>query len=279
LYPEIREPYRGVFESIVRGIEEEGSVEVDVRVLQSGTDREELDDWLTRNRAEAVVALGRKGLAAIQHLPAEYRRVVGAVVVRPEPDLEGFWGISLTPAPDQLFKRLKVMTPGVKRVLVVYNPEENQWLIDRARRSALDLGLELDAVAAANLREAATVYRRLLPELSGPEDAIWLPQDRQTVDERAILPLILEEAWNGNIVLFSSSPKHVKRGALFSLYPDYEAMGRSLGNLAAASAITEPRIEPLSDLNIAVNTRTAEHLGIEFSNRDRRGFGLMYPAR
>lgn len=278
VYPEIREPYRAIFESIVRGIEQENLGEVNVRVLQADTKPEELDRWLTESRAETVVALGRKGLAAVQHLRAGYRRVVGAVLLKPEPSLQGFWGISLTPAPEQLFKRLNSLAPGVRRVLVVYNPSNNQWLIDRARGSAVNLGLDLKAVPAADLREAATVYRRLLPEMSGPGDAIWLLQDRQTVDERAILPLMLEAAWNGDIVLFSSNPGHVKRGALFSLYPNHQAMGRSLGSLAAATVTTKPHIDPLRDLQTAVNIRTAEHLGIEFSNRDLRDFGLVFPA-
>ena len=278
IYPEIREPYRSIFESIVRGIEQEDVGDVEVRLLKSGADARALDAWLAKTRAQAVVALGRTGLTAVQTLPEEYKRIVGAVLVKPSADLQGIWGISLTPDPDRLFRQLKEMANGVERVFVVYNPDENQWLVDRAQESAAVLGLELNAVPASDLREAAAVYRRLLPTLSGPKDAIWLPQDRQTVDDRAILPLILEKAWNGHIVLFSSSPGHVKRGALFSMYPDHEAMGRRLGDLVVRNSAAAPSVDPLRDLKVAVNKRTAEHLGITFSSRDLRKFGLVFPA-
>jgi putative tryptophan/tyrosine transport system substrate-binding protein len=92
------------------------------------------------------------------------------------------------------------------------------------------------------------------------------------------LPLILKEAWDKNLTVFSSSPNHVKRGALFSLYPDNVAMGRRLAAMARNDAgAPKEAIVPLRDLQTAVNLRTADHLGLDLSRRDRSQYSLTYP--
>ena len=99
------------------------------------------------------------------------------------------------------------------------------------------------------------------------------------MDERAILPLTLRESWNRNIAVFSSNPSHVPRGVLFSLYPDNRAMGRTLAAMAVEEGNGAASIEPLGDLRVAVNLRTAEHLGLDLSSRQRREFDLVFPPQ
>ena len=73
----------------------------------------------------------------------------------------------------------------------------------------------------------------------------------------------------------------MRKGALFSLYPDNVGMGRSLAALALQQMQGGPNktasIKPLRDLLLAVNLRTAEHLGLQFSNQTQREFGLVFP--
>jgi putative ABC transport system substrate-binding protein len=113
-------------------------------------------------------------------------------------------------------------------------------------------------------------------------EALWVPQDESVLDENSLLPVLLKEAWDRNLVLFSSTPEYVKKGALFSLYPDNTGMGRSLAALALQQA-QEPRpkgsaLLPLRDLLIAVNLRTAEHLGLRFPGQEMRKFDLVFPT-
>jgi putative ABC transport system substrate-binding protein len=84
-------------------------------------------------------------------------------------------------------------------------------------------------------------------------------------------------------VVFSSSVAHVGRGVLFSLYPDNVALGRTL----AASALTRlaangppPRIvTPLQAVRVAVNVRTARHLGLAISRTEQQSFDLVFPQQ
>ena len=102
------------------------------------------------------------------------------------------------------------------------------------------------------------------------------------MNDRVILPMILEQAWEKQVVVFSSNPSHVNKGALFALYPDNEGMGRTLGaladNILAKKRPASPGLLPLRDLLTATNLRTAEHLGIQYTQAQREEFSLVFPS-
>jgi len=282
LYPEIREPYRSVFSRITDGIRKQSRIRVETYALRDELDVSNLQAWLQSERSKVIIALGHRGLKAAQRLENSPPVVVGAVLLPPGASKNGISGVSLTPDPGMLFARLKSMQPQVKRVTVVYDPQRNEGLIRLAKTAAKAQGLELVALKAANLSEAAPIYREILRNRKSGSDAIWLPQDPNTVDDRIILPLILKEAWNSKLVVFSSNPAHIKRGVLFALYPDNFALGRSLARLALAqlnnNAHPGPGIATLKDLLIAVNLRTADHLELKITSQQRREFDLTFPA-
>ncbi len=279
LYPDIREPYRGIFANIVAGVRDSGVGTVEEFILRERTEVGTLDHWLESEAIDVLIALGRRGLDAAREQSSAVPVIAGAVLVGRGPETRGFRGVSLSPDPSRLLETLRGLAPGVRRVSVVFNPDTNQWLIDRAHEAAKALELEFRPYPAADLRAAAERYRMIFDAATLGEDAIWLPQDAATVDERAILPLILRESWNRNIAVLSSNPSHVPRGVLFSLYPDNRAMGESLAKLAIDRGNGVDSIEPLRDLRVAVNLRTAEHLGLEFSQRRRHHFDLVFPPQ
>ncbi len=282
LYPEIREPYRSVFSRITDGIRKQSRIRVETYQLREELDVNNLQAWLQSEHSKVIIALGHRGLKAAQRLENKPPVVVGAVLLPPGARKNGVSGISLTPDPGMLFARLKSLQPQVRRVTVIYDPGRNEGLIRLARTAAKAQGLELVTIKAANLSEAAPIYREILSNRKSGTDAIWLPQDPNTVDDRIILPLILKEAWNNKLVVFSSNPAHVKRGVLFALYPDNFALGRSLARLALSqlnhNAHPGPGIATLKDLLVAVNLRTADHLELKITSQQRREFDLTFPA-
>lgn len=280
LYPELREPFRGVFLEIVGGIE--AGLKNPVKSFTLAEDDDALKSQLLQERIQVAITLGRSGLLVARRLADTLPVVVGATFISPDTENRGLAGITLAPAPDALFDRLKKLAPEIKRVSVVYEPRTKTWEIDQARRAAKEHGLTLNALSAEDLRSSAMHYRTVLDETRENGSAIWLLQDDAAMDERALLPMILKEAWDNNLVVFSSNPDHVRKGALFSLYPDNAGMGRSLAAMARrrlqAGASGGAEIEPLKDLLLAVNLRTAEHLGLRFDSQDRRQFDLVFPA-
>lgn len=282
LYPDVREPYKSVFMEILSGIEGGTTRPIKPYALPQTFVPDEVRGWLRAERVGAVIALGTTGLKAARDLDGKFLVIGGAALLSPADDDKVAAGISLAADPDVMFSFLASLVPRARRVFVVYDPEQNGWLIDLARRGAARRGLTLVAFEAKDIREAAIRYRAILKEMRSGTDALWLPIDTTTVDDRITLPVALEAAWDRDLVVFSSNPAHAQRGALFSVYPDQYELGRHLANLlreTEQNGVASPTgVAPLTDLRLAVNLRTASHLGLRFTPKQRESFGLVFPG-
>jgi len=280
LYPEVRAPYDRIFNDIVKGIKQGSNTPVATYALKVGDDQQKVSDWLQQTGLTTVISLGSRGKAIAGSLPADFNVIVGASILSDDNAAQGHIGISLSPAPGKMFAKLKELAPSVKTVNVIYHPQTNEWLVALAKRKAVEHNLQLVATPATDVREAAKIYKKLLAKNVRGESAIWLLQGDPTLDERGLLPTILSQAWNKSHVVFSSNPSHVKRGALFSLFPDNIRMGVSLSDKALQAIQGKDRdIEPLEDLLVAVNIRTAEHLALKISRAQARKFNLVFPVK
>lgn len=280
IYPDIGEPYRSVFTRIIEGIEEQTRSRVPSFAVGANPNLQEIAAELRRQEIRVVIALGRNGLKFSSGLDRAIGVVAGGVLSIPEGDARNVSVLSLAPDPGLLFARLQTFMPATKRILVVYDPRQNAWLIRLAREAAAARGLELVAYEADDLKSALRIYQDIFAAADPRKDALWLPQDSSTVDEAAVLPLVLQEAWTRNLVFFSSSVSHVRRGALFSLYPNNVEIGRHLANSAqsylSTGSITRG-VTPLKAVLLAVNVRTAGHLGINLAGK--QNFDLVFPEQ
>lgn len=266
LYPDIGEPYRQIFTEIISGIEDKVGAPVANYPVRADTNISVLKTSLSLQNTKVVIALGRQGMNTAEELHNSIKVVVGGVLSVPEDGLHGQPVISLTPDPALLFSRMKGLMPSVKRVYVVYNPNFNGWLMKLARDAAHAQGLELVAYEAQDLRKAVGYYQEIFSRADSHSDVLWLPQDSTTVEESSILPLVLQESWNNNLAVFSSNFGYVRRGVLFSLYPDNVGLGKSLAGLAQDILVSgeygKHGLMPLRNVQSAVNARTAKHLGL-----------------
>lgn len=278
LFPDIGEPFRKVFAEIIEGVEDNTRLRAHAYPVSANQDGAELAGALKRNGTRVVIALGRQGLKAAAVVEAPAGVVVSGVSSVPEGERN--LGICLTPDPALLFAQLKTLLPTTRRVLVVYNPQHSDWIVRLAREAAKSAGLELAAYEARDLASAARLYETVFAAADARHDALWLPIDPTTVDEATILPIVLREAWNRSVPVFSSSFLHVKRGALFALYPNNVELGRSLGALAATLLAGESPargVTPLRDVHTALNLRTASHIGLVIAPQVQRRFTFLYP--
>ncbi|MES2125723.1 MAG: ABC transporter substrate binding protein [Pseudomonadota bacterium] len=278
LFPDIGEPFRRQFTEIIDGIEDQTRLRVRGYPISPNQDIGELSTSLKRSGTRVVIALGRQGFKAAGSLDAPMGIVVSGMSSVPDGDRQ--IGICLTPDPSLLFSQLKALLPAARRVIVVYNPQNNDWLIKIAREAARAQGLELLAYEARDLASAARAYEAAFATADSHHDALWLPTDPTTVDESTILPLVLRESWNRNVPFFSSSLLHVRRGALFALYPNNLELGRNLANMALGMLAGENQrkgVVPLREVRTALNTRTASHFGLNIGTRAQRAFDYLYP--
>lgn len=283
IYPEVREPYLGIFQEIIRGIEAELKQPAKPYVIQEGEDTPAaMAARLKAEQIDVAICLGQAGFMAAKTLSEALPVVVGAAFVSPNQETHGLAGISLTPDPEVLFSWLRKLVPEAREVTVIYDPKQKAWEIKQAQHAAGELGLTLNALQAEDLRRSALLFRDVLVEIKSDSVSIWLPENNAVMDSTALLPMVLKEAWDKQFVVFSSSIDHVRKGALFSLYPDNFSMGRSLAVMARNQAQTPSSrstatIQPLRDLFIAVNLRTAEHLGLDLASNAKHKFDLTFP--
>lgn len=279
IFPDIGEPYRSIFIKIIDGIEE--SMRARVTTLPVGANRtaQDVAEELRRKDIKVVIALGRQGLKATSGLDREIGIVASGVLTAPPEEGRSMPVFSLAPDPVLLFGRLKGLLPSVRRIHVVYESRQSSWLINLARDAARGQGLELATYEVADLKGAVRQYQDIFTAIDPRREAIWLPQDATTTDEATVLPLVLQEAWTRNIPVFSSSVAHVRRGALFALYPNSTELGRNLASSAMgylSGAGRRSGTLPLRDVLAAVNLRTAGHLGLETMAR-QQNFDLVFP--
>lgn len=267
VYPQIGEPYRSAFAAIVRGIEERTASRIVRLPLAGEAAPDSLTEELRSRQVRALIALGRSGLKAASTLEPKLPLIAAGVLSVPESEGQVGTVVSLAPDPHILFARLKAFVPQARRVIVVYNPRQNDWLIRLAREAARHHGLELLALESEDLKVSLKRYQELMGQVNVRRDALWLPQDAAAVDESAVLPWLLRTAWDEGLPVFSSNVAHVRRGALFALYPDNIELGRHLGTTAMSalsSGAPPPRgLQALRQVLTAVNVRTARHLGLD----------------
>ncbi len=281
IYPDIGEPYRSIFTQIIDGIESKAKGRVTHFVVGANSNEGDLNGSLQLKDAKVVIALGRQGAKAASSLDNKIGVVVGGVLSASENGSHDRQVNSLSPDPSLLFARLKTMMPRAKRVFTVYDPRQNAWLIELAKEGARTQGLELVTYQAQDLRSAILAYQEIFATTDPSRDALWLPQDSTTVEDSAVLPMVLKDSWNRNLAVFSSSFGHVKRGVLFSLYPNNVELGRHLAD-SALSFLASGKNEtsgmvPLREVLMAINLRTAQHLGIN-TGRPLR-FDMAFPEQ
>jgi putative ABC transport system substrate-binding protein len=281
IYPDIGEPYRSVFEQIISGIEDKAKSRVAKFAVGQGMDVAALKDSLRQQNTKVVIALGYQGMKAAILLDRDMGVVVGGIIAPPENELRGAPLNSLSPDPALMFMHLKALMPAARRVLVVYDPRQNGWLIRLARDAARVQGLELVTYEAQDLRIAVRTYQDIFASADTRKDALWLLQDSISAENGTVLPLVLQEAWSRNLTVFSSSFGHVKRGALFSLYPDNVEMGRHLAGTAleylASGDYDMHGVILLHEVLVAINLRTADHLGLKPNKKLE--FGMIFPEQ
>lgn len=284
IYPDTEEPaYRIVFRSLVDGIKQRVPED---RLQIHSVDPErpqpaELKQWLGARLPKAVITLGRKAFEDYQSSGYPILATSGAIDLSPSLNPNAH-GISLSVDPDILLETLEKTTPTIRRVFVVFNPEKDQWLIERAKTSATQRGLELVPMAASDLATATKTYWDIFKCVEPDRDALWLPLDSKLLDDENVLPFVLEQSWYRRFVVISNSLAHAKLGALIAVYPDNEHLGQHLAERALRSiaepGVPKPDIEPLREVKRAINKRFADHFGIDLQGELRTYFDTVFKS-
>lgn len=273
VYPEVRQPFLKVYETIARGAAKGYGAEAKEIKLGKKQDAQTIARQVN---GSAVIALGGRAVSEMAGLELDKTLVVGAV----SREIDQVFGLSMIPDAFVVADKLRNLAPSTRRVFVVVKPGKNIAQLATAQLALNQMGIQLMIEEAEGVREAANRYRALTDTLVAG-DAVWvMPGDRFV--NNALLAILLQAAWKSDFVVFSSNPTHVKRGALFSVYPDNFEMGVRLGEIArdvANGVSLEAKMEPLRSLFVTVNERTSNHLGIIITDDMKEHIDLILPAR
>ncbi len=166
------------------------------------------------------------------------------------------------PTPEDLFRDLKRILPGINRIGTVYDPRHTTFLVAEGAKAAQALNLELTALEVSSLGDAI----RGLDQLATRVDALWMLPDR-TVLGRQSLEHMLLISFRNHIPLLAISEKYVRQGAFMTLKVDYTEIGKQSAHVAHKlinGTLPQGQDAVFARNNVLViNLKTAERLGID----------------
>ena len=158
-------PYRETLKGF-QGYLRDNGTQIDYVILQVGKDDKEagkLAEKFVQQDARLIYCLGIQACRLVQQA-GEQRPVVASMVLTAEsiPTEPQSTGVFLNYLPQTQLQWLKKLFPQLRRVGVIYNPEQNQALIDKASASARQLGLELVTAPIDTPKELPAALKNLL---------------------------------------------------------------------------------------------------------------------
>lgn len=157
------------------------------------------------------------------------------------------------------------LNPNVKKIGILYNPSEQNSLVQIAeiQKRAKEKKLEVVLQGITNFGELAQATKNLLTQV----DALYLPTDNLVVSG---MQLITSEAINAKKIVVVSENSSVEIGALFTMGIDYYELGKRTGQMAVdilnGKPVSQVPFETSKQLKLYVNKKTAKALEIDINN-------------
>ena len=276
IYPEVREPFASIFESMLEGIYEVHGDDARSLAIRKEYDPQDIVDWVEENKIRRIIALGSRSQKLIENIKLPVDQVVIGAVTKPPENPIFKAGMMLTPAPDRVYDQLEVLLPSLEKIYIVHSAG-SRWYVKIAKKMAREKGYSLEAIETESLADSVQQYKAILNRI-GSRSAVWLLQDPLSADSRLLLPLVLEAAWNKRFPVISNSAGHVRRGVLLALYPEPFEFGVDLANTTINGNPDTGNFVPFEDALRAANVRTAEHLELDWPRSTIRDFDLVFPS-
>jgi putative ABC transport system substrate-binding protein len=269
-------PYQAVLDGFQGYLRDKGvQADYEVMHIKEGNDKQ-LAGQINQQDVALIYCLGGQACQFAQQLTPR-RPIVASMVLTADSILTDAQstGVFLTYSPETQLQWLKKLFPHIKRVGVIYNPEENQAQIDAAIGSARQLGLELVAEPIDTPKELPGALQNLLRKI----DILWALPDRTVLAPQTAKEVLLT-SFRSRIPVIGASTPWVKGGALYALDPDYPDIGAQ--NAAMALKLIQgtpinkiPAAEPRS-VAYTLNLKTVKHMKLQVSDEISRGAEHVY---
>jgi len=278
------EPYDIAVNSLRRSLKENGiqAQFEDVLLPEEGQRRDERLAGIRKKNPQLIVTLGS---AATEHTAKSIKDTPVLFCMVLNPQASGFvrsmsasgnnlTGASLDIPPQVQFEAIRALVPQARKIGVIYNPQETETVVQQARKTARDMGLELIAVPVPTPDKVPDALRALDKTV----DALWSVADG-TAFSSASMEFIFLHTLRNKLPFMGLSPAFVKAGALLALAVDYQEVGAQCGALAnrilaGESPSALPVLTP-QKVVLHVNLKTAETLGLRIAPDRLKGAVLV----
>lgn len=267
------EPYELAFQGFRETLRRKGyDVDIKEYVLREGErERARLLSELKARRPALILTVGSSATSVIreqvQDLPVVFCMVL-------DPVASGFVQSMHTPGsnvtgasmdiPARLqFETLKAVVPSIKKVGVLYNPQETGEVVRPAAKGAAEVGLEL----IASPLDSSEKLQDALENLQRRVDALWSVADSTVFASDRSIEFLLRQTLQHKIPFMGLSPAFVKAGALLALSVDYRDVGNQCaeqtaqilaGRAPSSLPVTTPR-----KVTLYINLNAARTIGVE----------------
>ncbi len=253
------------------GYEQGKNTHLDWRNLPDEEAARETVREFVRNRVDLIVAFEnhtiRAAKAATPEIPVVFVHSTDPVeagfvksMAHPGGNLTGFAGVGDIPA--KWLELFKEVIPGLRRVLVLFNPQDPvaPRYLGEFRKAAAILKLKLVEREVSNQSDIERVFASLK---RGEIDGVI----HGSPDIRARFSSLLIRLASENRVPYQAHRKEwVEQGALFSYSPDLASVGvlaaRYIDRILKGTKPADLPVEDLSQYKLVINLNTAKALGL-----------------
>ncbi len=185
-------------------------------------------------------------------------------------------GITTEIAIEEQFKEYQTILGSLQDLGVIYDPSKTGNIIESAESKVKDTGINLVKYEIKSPKKVSDALENLI----GRIDALWLLPDSTVVTKKSF-GLIKSTTLENKIPLLCTSDVFVKAGALAAVFSDYKYVGRQAAQLAkeilSQSASGSLGIVNPDKFNLAINSDTAEKLGLTLKGVREKSHIIIYP--
>lgn len=270
-----------VYTGFLEGLEEAGlKVETDYVIdyynaQGDAATTETIANTIVNSKPDLIFAIATPAAQALANKTDTIPIIVAAVTdpvsaglvidnEKPETNVSGV--SDLTPVKRQI-ELMKEVAPNVKTVGIMYaNSEDNsRFQADIAKAEIEALGMEWIDASVSESNQIQQMTESIVTKV----DAIYIPTDNLLADNYSIVTKLAIER---KLVTVSGESEMVKVGGLITDGINYINSGKLAGAMANDVLINELDISEIpikflanEDLELVINTKTAEAIGIEIS--------------
>jgi putative ABC transport system substrate-binding protein len=255
-------PYREVVEGFRTYIgKHRPNASVDTYIL-SDRNRAQVLDAVRRTSPSVILTIGSAitslALEEIPSVPVVGGLLLDSAPVRAAPNATG---VSLEFPLETSLAWLRRILPEHRAVGVLYDPENNQRVVDAANVVASDLDLQLVNEPVDSPRD----LRAALEQIARRSDVIWGIPDSTVLSPQTAQQLLLY-SFRQQIPFVGLSAEWVKAGALYALDRDYRDVGAQCGGLAVKilKGMSPQALPPQTPRTVLydINLKTAQQLDV-----------------